>query len=149
MVQPLIHQVSDPAISVKLWAAPPLIKPVRFSPLRRLNLLTSGKAPSTILPYLCGAALLVSRKKNRGLRPITVGEVLCRLVSKSLSTTTCHEVFNSLTPLQLGMSVKGGCEAIIHSVSQQHHLSNIGLFYIFDFSNDFTSINRESMFVEF
>ena len=115
-----------------------------------VNLLATGSAPCSICPHLCGATLLASRKKNGGLRPIAVGEVLRRLVSKSLSSATRHEAFNSLAPLQQGVSVRGGCEAIIHSVSQlmssetPEHCWTL----LLDFSNAFNSINRESMFVE-
>ena len=41
-----------------------------------VNLLCAGRAPPAILPYLCGATLLACNKKNGGLRPIAVGEVL-------------------------------------------------------------------------
>ena len=115
-----------------------------------VNLLATGRAPCSICPYLCGATLLASRKKNGGLRPITVGEVLRRLISKSLSSATRQEAFNSLASLQQGVSVRGGCEAIIHSVSQlmssetPEHCWTL----LLDFSNAFNSINRESMFVE-
>ena len=97
-----------------------------------MNLLATGQAPSSIFPHLCSATLLACGKKN-GLRPIAVGEVLRRLISKSLATATRHDAFNSLAPLQLGVCVRGGCEAIIHSVSHltrlQLHLSSGGFFY--------------------
>ena len=115
-----------------------------------VNLLATGSAPCSICPHLCGATLLASRKKNGGLRPIAVGEVLRRLVSKSLSSATRHEAFNSLAPLQQGVSVRGGCEAIIHSVSQLMSSETPEHYWtlLLDFSNAFNSINRESMFVE-
>ena len=50
-----------------------------------VNLLAAGGAPPEIASYLCGATLLAVKKKNGGLRPIAVGEVLRRLTSKCLS----------------------------------------------------------------
>ena len=47
-----------------------------------VNHLCAGKAPQAVIPYLCGASLLPCKKKDRGLRPIAVGEVLRRLTSK-------------------------------------------------------------------
>ena len=62
---------------------------------RFVNLLTTGKAPHTINQRLCGATLLAIHKKNGGLRPIAVGEVLRRLVSKCLAI---HIRFHPSTP---------------------------------------------------
>ena len=116
-----------------------------------VNLLATGQAPSSIFPHLCSITLLACHKKNGGLRPIAVGEVLRRLISKSLATATRHDAFNSLAPLQLGLCVRGDCEAIIHSVS---HLTSSAppqqwWVLLLDFRNAFNSINRESMFGEF
>ena len=83
-----------------------------------VNTLASGRTPSSILSHLCGATLLACQKKNGGLRPIAVGEVLRRLISKCLATASRHTANCTLSPLQLGVRVKGGCEAIIHSVTQ-------------------------------
>ncbi len=89
---------------------------------RFVNLLASGRAPISILSHLCGATLLACRKKSGGHRPIAVGEVLRRLTSKCLSYSSRSTVTSTLTPLQLGVGVKGGCEAIIHATS--HLLSS-------------------------
>lgn len=82
-----------------------------------VNILCSGKCPATAVPHLCEATLLACRKKGGGLRPIAVGEVLRRLTSKCLSWHVQHIAFDMLTPLQLGVGVKAGCEAIIHTVN--------------------------------
>ena len=102
------------------------------------------------MSYLCGATLLASQKKTGCLRPIAVGEVLRRLISKCLATVSCHIAYESLAPLQLGVSIKGGCEAIIHSVT---HLlasttSNSCWTLLLDFRNAFNNVNHEAMFRE-
>ena len=38
-----------------------------------------------------------------------------RLTSKTLSTVTRQGALNALAPLQLGVGVKGGCDAVVHS----------------------------------
>ena len=118
---------------------------------RLVNFLAAGQAPSSITPHLCGATLLASRKKNGGHRPIAVGEVLRRLVSKCLATHTRHLALTIQSPLQLGVGVKGGCEAIVHAVTQllSPTLDNNHWTLLLDFSNAFNSINREAMFIEF
>ena len=110
-----------------------------------------GRTPPSVIPHLCGASLLACHKKNGGLHPIAVGEVLRRLTSKCLSFAACSAAFSRLAPLQLGVSVKGGCEAVIHSVS---HLMSSGQpdqwwVLLLDFTNAFNTINRNSMFEEF
>ena len=118
---------------------------------RFVNCLASGQTSSAITPYLCGATLLASKKKNGGHRPIAVGEVLRRLVSKCLASITRHQALHLLPPLQLGVGVKGGCEAIIHatnnlisSLCDDDHWT-----LLLDFTNAFNSISRQAMFMEF
>ena len=63
-----------------------------------INLLAAGQVPSSIRPYLCGATLLACKKKNGGLHPIAVGEVLRRLVSKCLTLVTGPASLSELAP---------------------------------------------------
>ena len=90
-----------------------------------IQLLCAGYCPSDIIPHLCGATLLASKMKGGGLRPIAVGEVLCRLTSKCLSHLARSEAIETLTPLQLGVGVRVGCEAIVHAVNSVHRDANI------------------------
>ena len=80
-----------------------------------------------------------------------VGEVLRRLVSKCLATLVRLPARSLLAPLQLGVSVRGGCEAIVHATS--HLTSSLPdeqcWTLLLDFSNAFNNISREAMFVEF
>ena len=117
---------------------------------RFLNLLAAGRAPPTITPHLCGASVLASRKRNGGHRPIAVGEVLRQLVSKCLASLVRSPAISLLAPLQLGVSVQGGCEAIVHATSQlmTSLQDNQHWTLLLDFSNAFNSISREAMFVE-
>ena len=131
--------------------SPDRINQVLSSLTAFVNFLTSGQTPPPVLPFLCGANLLASPKRSGGLGPIAVGEVLRRLTSKSLAITARSAAFSSLTPCQLGVCVKGGCDAIIHATS--HLMSSSPAEHswtlLLDFSNAFNSICREAMFVEF
>ena len=49
-----------------------------------VNLLARGEDPTSVAPYLCRASLLALKKKDGGIRPIAVGEILRRLVAKCL-----------------------------------------------------------------
>ena len=83
---------------------------------------------------------------------IAVGEVLHRLTSKCLSRCVQDEAFRSLTPLQVGVGVKAGCEAVVHSVASTlvdpNTPPNESWALLLDFSNAFNSISRSHMFVE-
>ena len=79
-----------------------------------------------------------------------MGGVLQQLTSKCLARAIRHSVLSSLSPLQLGVCVKGGCEAVIHAVSHLMSSSTPSQCWtlLLDFCNAFNSINREAMFVE-
>lgn len=117
-----------------------------------MSLLCDGRAPPEVIPHLCGASLLASKKKGGGHRPIAVGEVLRRLTSKCLSRWVKAEAVKVLTPLQVGVGVRGGCEAIVHSVAHALEDSSVlpGSRWCLqlDFKNAFNSIDRGCMFRE-
>ena len=119
---------------------------------KTVNLMCAGLAPPQVVPHLCGATLLAVKKKGGGHRPIAVGEVLRRLTSKCLSRAVQNEALRNLTPLQLGVGVRVGCEAIVHAVSQTLEDEGLSLdschVLLLDFSNAFNSIDRSHMFSE-
>ena len=91
------------------------------------------------------------KEERRVHRPIVVGEVLRRLTSKCFSTAVRAEVIRILIPLQVGVGVREGCEAIIHSVArilEREDLDPDSRWILLDFSNAFNSISRECMFEE-
>ncbi len=100
-----------------LCPSPDYANRLLFSLTGLVNLLASGHAPPTILPHLCGATLIAIWKKGGGLRPIAIGESLRRLTSKCLAFSARPSALPRFLPNQLGVGVKGGCEAIIHTVS--------------------------------
>ena len=113
-----------------------------------MNELGAGHSPPEVTPHLCGASLLASCKKGGGFRPIAVGEVLRRLTSKCLSRIVQQEAVRSLSPLQLGVSIKASCEAIVHSVSRVMETSTDCWTLLLDFSNAFNCVDRSAMFEE-
>lgn len=119
---------------------------------KTVNLLCAGRGPPEVIPHLCGANLLACPKKGGGHRPIAVGEVLRRLTSKCLSRSVQADALHILAPLQVGVGVKGGCEAIVHAVTHTREdpdLPNDSRWtLLMDFSNAFNSIHRGYMFDE-
>ena len=85
---------------------------------RLLCFLLSGRADVRIAPWLCGAPLTALFKKQGGIRPIVVGEILRRLTSRlccSAMKAVSQDVF--LPYGQVGVGTRGGLEAAIHSLS--------------------------------
>ena len=98
---------------------------------------------------LCSASLSALLKKKGGIRPIAVGEILRRLIANCLAKEANLEATELFQNLQLGVGVKGGAEAIIHStkISYEKILtssSSSGILQI-DFCNAFNSIKRSEM----
>ena len=81
-----------------------------------------------------------------------MGEVLRRMTSKCISRAVRGEAFRALTPLQVGVGVLVGCDAIVHAVNSVQENSNINperkWMLLLDFSNAFNSISREMMLEE-
>ena len=82
------------------------------------NLCLAGKVPDQVAPYLCGARLHAANKKDGGIRPIAIGNLLRRLVSKLAARGLASKSATRFAPNQLGVGVRGGCETIIHAVRQ-------------------------------
>ena len=105
-----------------------------------------------MIPYLCGALLLPCLKKNGGLHPIAVGEVLHHLTFKCVTRAVLPEAINILSPLQVGVGPPGGCEAIVHSVVdvlEDHTIPpDHKRILMVDFSNAFNCVSRKAIFDE-
>ena len=76
-----------------------------------ITLLIRGQAHADVSPWLCGALLMALPKKDGGLRPIAVGEVLRRLAAKTLCAAFQEQARNYLCPLQIGVAQPLGTEA--------------------------------------
>ena len=86
-----------------------------------------------------GARLSPLRKPNNGVRPLAVGEMIYRLCMKSI----CRAIDADLHPWQLGVSVKGGVEPLLHylqKAGQTEHLIAI------DLRNAFNSMKRSLIY---
>ena len=98
-----------------------------------VNLLAAGEAPPEIASYLCGATLLA--------------------VKKSFSRAVQSDAFVVLTPLQVGVGVKAGCEAVIHTMAHILERGDLPVrsrrILLIDFSNTFNSVSSSTCSVKF
>jgi hypothetical protein len=114
------------------------------------NFLLSGQLPSEICHLLYGASLCALNKKDGGIRPIAIGNCLRRLTSK-LACFQSRNILNSyLSPHQLGVATKLGCEAAIHTTRTfVNNDQNRGKVLLkLDFKNAFNSVERDCILKE-
>ena len=110
-----------------------------------------GNTPPDVIPYFCRATLIASLKKNGGVRPIAVGEVLHRLTPslKMSHVSYPSSGYGILIPPSTWCCIPGGSESIIHVVNL-HLSSNIPSSdkptLLIDFANALNSIDRSLMF---
>ena len=61
---------------------------------------------------------LIALDKNLGVRPIGIGEVCRRIISKAILSIVGQDVIDAAGPLQLCTGLDGGCEIAVHSIRQ-------------------------------
>ena len=105
-------------LKIALQAAPNRKDKALQALTRLVNKMAAGEVPATVAPYLSGERLHAANKKDGGIRPIAVGNILRRLVSKCISYDLSDRAATLLSPHQLGVGVRGGCEAIVHAVRE-------------------------------
>ncbi|GKF51239.1 hypothetical protein Tco_0147706, partial [Tanacetum coccineum] len=76
-----------------------------------VNLFLEGKCPMLLGEYIASAPLTPLVKSCGGIRPIAVGTIWRRLVSKVSATMIGHSLDGYLVGLQFGVGVPGGGEA--------------------------------------
>ena len=108
-----------------------------------VNLILSGELPRH--SSLLDSSLIGLQKPDGGVRPIAIGEVWYRLAGLC-ALTACNEVGQSLAPLQLGVGVPGGAEAVGHAVQAVLAKDPEAALLTVDQANAFNSVSRSAVF---
>lgn len=104
------------------------------------KLATTYVDPDVISPFV--ACRLIALDKNPGVRPIGIGEVSRRIVSKALLIILKSDILESVGSRQLCAGHEGGCEAAVHAVQHLYKADSVeGLLFV-DASNAFNALNR-------
>ena len=106
----------------------------------------AGDVPAAVAPFISSAHLTPLLKDAGGLRPIAVGLTLRRLVSKVAVAHVLPAVSAYLQPLQFGVGVRGGAEAVVHSLQRYvtaRGASSTHTLVSLDFSNAFNAVHRQ------
>ena len=104
------------------------------------------RLPQEVSLLIAGAKLVLLPKKDGGLRPIAVGELVRRIAGKVLVARYQPSVANKLQPIQAGVACPGGMERIIHSIQlwAEGGPSSEALLQV-DLKNAFGCLDRVSM----
>ena len=81
-----------------------------------VQLMISGLVPDTVCPLLYGVSLCALDKKNGGIRPVAVGNILRRLTAKLCVNRVKNQAAQMLTPDQYGFGIRNGCKIVSHTV---------------------------------
>ena len=101
--------------------------------------------PATLEAYV--ANRLIPLHKNPGeediqIRPIGVGEVLRRIVGKTISWSLSEDIQTAAGPLQVSTGLKGGSEAAIHAMKSVFDNEATDGVILVDAENAFNKLNR-------
>ena len=102
--------------------------------------------PQTLEAYT--ASRLIPLNKTPGeldpkVRPIGVGEVLRRIVGKTISWALSGEIQSAGGSLQVSTGLKGGSEAAIHAMKEIFDMESTDAIILVDAENAFNKLNRQ------
>ena len=89
--------------------------------------------------------LIPLEKAPSGIRPIGIGEVLRRIIGKTIVTEIKEDIMESAGCLQLCAGQKAGCEAAAHAMQEIFEDDETDGVLFIDASNAFNSLNREAL----
>ncbi|XP_026449835.1 uncharacterized protein LOC113349999 isoform X2 [Papaver somniferum] len=113
-----------------------------------VNLLLAGNCSPQLGMFFASALLTPLLKPGGGIRPIVVGTIWRRLVSKVVIFTISKEMTSYLKDFQFSVGVPCGGEAILHSVNRilyEKHDLNFTFMLLVDFKNAFNLVDRSAM----
>ncbi|GKB22324.1 putative reverse transcriptase domain-containing protein [Tanacetum coccineum] len=116
-----------------------------------VNLWLAGRCPPILAEFVASAPLTPLLKPDNGIRPIAVGTIWRRLVSKVAMKGVGKEMSKYLGDFQFGVGVSGGAEAVLHSanrvLSEYHNDGSLAMLTV-DFSNAFNLVDRSALLHE-
>ena len=107
------------------------------------KILCTEEVNAECVKELYAGRLIPLDKGSGGVRPIGIGEVLRRIISKSVTSTLKEDIIGAAGLLQTCSGLEGGIEAAIHAMSRAFSLSETEALLLVDADNAFNSINRK------
>ena len=110
------------------------------STARRIS--SSFVDPEPLQPLI--ACRLIAMDKCPGVRPIGIGEVVRRILSKAILSVIRYDIQEAVGSHQLCVGQKSGCEAAIHVLEELFHEDTTEGILLIDASNAFNNLNRQA-----
>ena len=95
-----------------------------------------------ITDCLFAGRLIPLEKRPSGIRPIGIGEVLRRIISKAITQSIRGDITAASGALQTCSGVEGGIEAAIHAMKKSFDNESCEAMLLVDASNAFNNLNR-------
>ena len=98
------------------------LRPLRDCPrdtnllCRVASFLARGDVPPLIIDVIRASKLTALRKNNGGVRGIVAGEVIRKLVARTVAQQLGPAVEAATSPFQFALSTKPGCECVAHCI---------------------------------
>ncbi|GKB27122.1 hypothetical protein Tco_0866523 [Tanacetum coccineum] len=113
-----------------------------------VNLLLEGRCPKVLAEFMASAPLMSLLKPYNGIRPITVGAICRRLVSKVAMRGVRKEMSKYLGDFQFGVGVLSRAEAVLYGANRflnKFHLYGSLAILTVDFSNAFNLVDQTTL----
>jgi hypothetical protein len=85
---------------------------------------------------------LIPLDKCPGIRPIGIGEVIRRIIGKTIIRHLRQDIQQATGPIQLCAGMEAGCEAAIHAMTQMFNDDESDGLLLVDADNAFNRVNR-------
>ncbi len=96
------------------------------------------------LTSLLANRLIPLIKNVDGIRPIGIGEVLRRIMSKAVARLLKNDIIQATGSMQTCSGVEGGIEAAVHGIADAYNSENAEAILLVDATNAFNSLNRQT-----
>ena len=83
---------------------------------RVATLMVRGEVPTSALEGIRLGRLTALKKPDGGVRGIVVGDIMRRLVARTISKQVAKEAEQATAPFQYALSTKAGCECVAHII---------------------------------
>lgn len=116
-----------------------------------VNLWLGGNCPKVLAEFVASAPLTPLLKPDNGIRPIAVGAIWRRLVSKVAMHKVKKKMAAYLEDFQFGVGIPNGAEAVLHSANRylnSFHSDGAMAMLTVDFSNAFNLVDRTALLRE-
>jgi len=101
--------------------------------------------PSTLVSFT--ACRLIALDKHPGVRPIGVGEVARRIISKAILSVIERDIKAASENIQLCVGQTSGCEAGVHAMRRIFQEEDTDAILLVDATNAFNALNRKAALI--